>query len=41
LAKEIKPREKTVVLLDEVSWMAHGDSLFAATLNLSVAVEAA
>ena len=35
LAKEIKPREKTVVLLDEVSWMAHGDSLFAATLKIA------
>ena len=35
LAKEIKPREKTVVLLDEVSWMAHGDPTFAATLKIA------
>ena len=35
LSKEIKPREKTVVLLDEVSWMAHGDSTFAPTLKVA------
>ena len=35
LSKEIRPREKTVVLLDEVSWMAHGDPLFAATLKIA------
>ena len=35
LAKEIKPREKTVVLLDEVSWMAYGDPSFAATLKIA------
>lgn len=35
LSKEIKPREKTVVLLDEVSWMAHGDPMFAPTLKVA------
>ena len=35
LSKEIKPREKTVVLLDEVSWMAFGDSTFSGTLKIA------
>ena len=35
LSKEIKPREKTVVLLDEISWMAYGDPLFSATLKIA------
>ena len=35
LSKELKTREKTVVLLDEVSWMAHGDASFAATLKIA------
>ena len=35
LSKEIGDREKTVVLLDEVSWMAHGDPLFASTLKIA------
>ncbi len=35
LSKEIKGREKTVVLLDEVSWMAYGDPSFAATLKIA------
>ena len=35
LSKEIKPREKTVVLLDEVSWMAHGDPKFSGMLKIA------
>lgn len=35
LSKEISSREKTVVLLDEVSWMAHGDPLFTSTLKIA------
>ena len=35
LSKEIRGREKTVVLLDEVSWMAYGDPSFAATLKIA------
>lgn len=35
LSKEIKPREKTVVLLDEVSWMAHGDPTFSGMLKIA------
>ena len=35
LSKEIRPREKTVVLLDEVSWMAYGDPTFSATLKIA------
>ena len=35
LSREIKPREKTVVLLDEISWMAHDDPSFAATLKIA------
>ena len=35
LSKEIDGRQRTVVLLDEASWMAHGDPLFAATLKIA------
>ena len=35
LSKEINSREKTVVLLDEVSWMAHGDPMFSGTLKIA------
>lgn len=35
LSREMKPREKTVVLLDEISWMAHDDPSFAATLKIA------
>ena len=35
LDREIKDDGRTVVLLDEVSWMAHGDKLFASTLKIA------
>ncbi len=35
LSKEIDGHQRTVVLLDEASWMAHGDPLFAATLKVA------
>ncbi len=35
LSKEIDGQQRTVVLLDEASWMAHGDPLFAATLKIA------
>lgn len=35
LDREVKDGERTVVLLDEVSWMAHGDAVFAGTLKIA------
>lgn len=35
LSREINDREKTVVLLDEVSWMAHGDPTFSPVLKIA------
>ena len=35
LDRELKDTGRTVVLLDEVSWMAYGDALFAGTLKIA------
>lgn len=35
LDRELNDKGRTVVLLDEVSWMAHGDPLFAGTLKIA------
>ena len=35
LAREIDDSQRTVVLLDEVSWMAHYDKLFSGTLKIA------
>ena len=35
LSKEINPRQKTVVLLDEVSWMAYDAPTFSSTLKIA------
>lgn len=35
LAKEIDDSQRTVVLLDEVSWMAHYDNMFSGTLKIA------
>ena len=35
LDREVKDVGRTVVLLDEVSWMAYGDALFAGTLKIA------
>lgn len=39
LDREIKDDGRTVVLIDEVSWMAHDDKLFASTRWLKDAME--
>ena len=35
LDRELRDTGRTVVLLDEVSWMAYGDALFAGTLKIA------
>ncbi|MBP5227259.1 MAG: AAA family ATPase [Kiritimatiellae bacterium] len=35
LAKEIRPGEKTVILLDEISWLGHYDTTFADTIKIA------
>ena len=35
LADQIRDKERTVVLLDEVSWLAHGDETFADYLKIA------